>query len=137
MDNLTPSQRKKAMANVKSQDTNPEMKVRHLVHSLGYRYRLHRKNLPGNPDLTFPRFKKVIFVHGCFWHQHEGCPASKRPTSNTSYWNQKLDRNVKRDKSNQDKLNKLKWSPLILWECQTRNEEVLKRILLNFFSEDR
>jgi DNA mismatch endonuclease (patch repair protein) len=131
-DNLTPEQRKKTMARVKSQDTTPEMKVRRLVHSLGYRFRLHRKDLPGKPDLVFPRLKKVVFVHGCFWHGHKGCKASKRPSSNTEYWNTKLDRNKKRDQDNIKKLIAAGWEPLIIWECQIKDAIELRRVIIKF-----
>ena len=133
-DNLSPEQRRKTMASVKSKDTTPEMRVRRLVHAQGLRFRLHREDLPGKPDLTFPRFNKLIFVHGCFWHGHEGCEASKRPASNTEYWNKKLERNRTRDKANQARLRALGWKPLIIWECQTRDREELRRIILRFFS---
>ena len=79
------------MSRVKGEDTKPEKKVRSLVHAMGFRYRLHRKDLPGKPDLVFPKQKKIIFVHGCFWHQHKGCPSATRPTSNIAYWNKKLE----------------------------------------------
>jgi len=125
-DNLTPEQRRKTMARVKSQDTEPEIKVRRLAHALGFRFRLHRKDLPGKPDLVFPKLKKVIFVHGCFWHGHEGCEASKKPSSNTEYWNKKLDRNKKRDQDNLKRLISVGWEPLIIWECETKKDNELK-----------
>ena len=123
------------MARVKSQDTTPEMIVRRLAHSLGFRYRLHRKELPGKPDLVFPRLKKVIFVHGCFWHGHDGCKASKRPSSNTEYWNAKLDRNKKRDQDSLKKLMAAGWEPLVIWECQTKDENELKIIISGFLKK--
>lgn len=135
-DNLTLEQRKRTMASVKSKDTTPEKKVRSLVHSLGFRYRLHRKDLPGNPDLVFPRLKKIIFVHGCFWHGHDDCQAAERPASNKSYWNQKLDKNKKRDKENQKKLHSLGWQYLIVWECQMKDSTSLKRKIINFLNEN-
>jgi len=100
-DNLTPEQRKRTMTQVHSKDTQPEMRVRRLVHSLGYRYRLHRKELPGNPDLVFPKRRKIIFVHGCFWHGHDCKAGRKRPKANEEYWNAKLARNRDRDATNQ------------------------------------
>jgi DNA mismatch endonuclease (patch repair protein) len=134
-DNLTKDQRRAAMANVKSKDTGPEMKVRKLIHGMGYRYRLHRKDLPGKPDLVFPGLKKVIFVHGCFWHGHKGCAASQRPTSNTEYWNAKLDRNLKRDQKNLKALEELGWRPLVIWECQTRDETKMRRAIVRFLGK--
>jgi len=134
-DNLTPEQRRYTMASVRSKDTKPEIKVRRLVHGLGYRYRLHRKELPGNPDLVFPSRKKVIFVHGCFWHGHKNCPAAKRPLSNQDYWLPKLDRNKKRDQAHADKLRKLGWGILTVWECQTKDEKKLETTIKNFLGK--
>lgn len=135
-DNLTPEQRRRTMASVKSKDTTPEMKVRRLVHSLGYRYRLHRKDLPGNPDLVFTKYRKVIFVHGCFWHGHSGCKASKRPASNTDYWNRKLDGNIQRDKVNLAELKRIGWKTLVIWECQVKDVSQLRELLIEFLSKD-
>jgi DNA mismatch endonuclease, patch repair protein len=111
------------MALVKGKDTSPEKKVRSIVHRMGYRFRLHRKDLPGKPDIVLPRHKKVIFVHGCFWHGHEGCPRSHRPTTNTEFWDSKLDHNMKRDRSNQKRLKEMGWNVLVVWECQLKNIE--------------
>lgn len=113
------------MAKVRSQDTKPEVLVRSLIHRMGFRFRLHNKHLPGNPDIVLPRHKKIVFVHGCFWHQHEGCPHAARPASNIAYWNKKLDGNVRRDKANLEKLAALGWRVLVIWECETRNREQL------------
>lgn len=131
-DNLTPEQRRKTMARVKSQNTTPEIKVRCLAHALGFRFRLHRKDLPGKPDLVFPKLKKIILVHGCFWHGHDGCEASKRPSSNEEYWNKKLDRNKKRDQDNLKRLRSTHWEPLIIWECQTKDQNELGLIISDF-----
>ena len=129
MDTVSKKKRSEIMSNIRSKDTLPERKVRKLVFSLGYRYRLHYKKLPGKPDLAFPRIKKVIFVHGCFWHQHKKCSISHKPLSNKSYWHKKLDRNVKRDKENRNKLSKLDWKSLVIWECQTKKPQaILKKI---------
>lgn len=122
------------MAKVRGENTSPERLVRSLVHKMGYRFRLHRKDLPGKPDIVLPRHKKVIFVHGCFWHQHEGCPHAARPTSNTEYWNKKLDRNVIRDREHLQKLEYLGWSVLIVWECETRDHEKLLEKLQGFLT---
>lgn len=134
-DNLTGEQRRKAMRRVKSKDTSPEMKVRRLVHQLGYRYRLHGKDLPGTPDLIFPKLKKVIFVHGCFWHGHKDCPAAARPTSNIEYWNAKLDRNLERDGKNMERLKSLGWEPHIIWECQVKKNDELETLILSILSD--
>ncbi len=124
-DVFSPEQRSEIMAKVRSQDTKPEVLVRSLIHRMGFRFRLHNKHLPGNPDIVLPRHKKIVFVHGCFWHQHEGCPHAARPASNIAYWNKKLDGNVRRDKANLEKLAALGWSVLVIWECETRNREQL------------
>ncbi len=113
------------MAKVRSRDTKPEVLVRSLIHRMGFRFRLHDRRLPGNPDIVLPRHKKIVFVHGCFWHQHEGCPHAARPESNVAYWNKKLDGNMRRDKANLEKLAALGWRVLVIWECETRNRERL------------
>jgi len=121
-DVFTREERSRVMATVKSADTTPERKVRSIVHRLGYRFRLHRRDLPGNPDIVLPRHRKVIFVNGCFWHQHPRCSAADRPASNTEYWNKKLNRNIQRDRKNLRALRKAGWHPLVIWECQLKNE---------------
>lgn len=110
----------------------PEMKVRKLVHGLGYRFRLHRKDLPGKPDLAFPSRRKIIFVHGCFWHSHGSCKIAHRPKSNLDYWTPKLERNRSRDIGNLEKLSALGWKVLVVWECQTSNELRLRAQLSRF-----
>lgn len=109
------------MAAVKGRDTKPEILIRKLLFSLGYRFRLQRKDLPGRPDIVLPRYKTAIFVNGCFWHQHEGCKASRIPASNTEYWSAKLSRNVERDKKNQALLREMGWNVLVIWECEIKN----------------
>jgi DNA mismatch endonuclease, patch repair protein len=132
MDNLTRAQRTATMARVRSRDTKPELVVRRLIHSLGYRYRLYRSNLPGRPDLVFPKQRKAIFVHGCFWHGH-WCRAGKnRPRSNVSYWSPKLLRNQLRDVVNRKALQKLGWKVLVLWECQIGNSARLRSRIEKF-----
>ncbi|WP_259397709.1 very short patch repair endonuclease, partial [Burkholderia cepacia] len=105
------------MRRIRSKDTAPEMAVRRLTHGLGYRYRLHRKDIPGKPDLVFPARRKVIFIHGCFWHQHPGCREGRPPKSNAAYWLPKLERNQQRDKAALEKLAALGWNALVIWEC--------------------
>jgi DNA mismatch endonuclease, patch repair protein len=121
-DKLSGEQRSENMRCIKSTGMKPEMLVRRLVHSMGYRYRLHRKDLPGKPDLVFGPRKKVIFVHGCFWHGHdaEGCPDRRTPKSNVSYWSPKLARNKSRDAERVIALEKAGWKVLTIWECETR-----------------
>ena len=110
------------MANIRSKGMKPELIVRRLTHSMGYRYRLHRKDLPGKPDLVFPARRKVIFVHGCFWHQHAdpACKIARRPKSNLDYWLPKLQRNVERDAEHRDRLSALGWQVLVIWECEVK-----------------
>lgn len=124
-DPLTPEQRSERMSRIRNADTKPEMAVRRLVHGMGYRYRLHARDLPGNPDLVFRRRKMVIFVHGCFWHQH-GCRQYRQPLTKLSFWEPKLARNKERDAETLSDLRKLGWQALVIWECQVRNETVLR-----------
>ena len=118
-DPLTRGERSERMALVRPKDTKPEIRVRKLVHSLGYRYRLHARDLPGRPDLVFRRRRKVIFVHGCFWHQHN-CPmGSRMPKTRVGFWREKLEGNKKRDIKIERQLKKDGWYVLVIWECQT------------------
>ena len=118
-DPLTREERSKRMSLVRAKDTKPEMRVRKLIHSLGYRYRLHARDLPGRPDLVFRRRRKIVFVHGCFWHQHN-CPMGNRiPKTRVSFWREKLEGNRKRDTVIGRQLRKEGWSVLTIWECQT------------------
>jgi DNA mismatch endonuclease (patch repair protein) len=130
-DKLTPARRSANMARIRAKDTKPEMLVRRLVHGLGYRYRLHRRGLPGTPDLVFTPRRKVIFVHGCFWHQHT-CPAGRIPASRRDYWEVKLQRNVDRDAETQAALRADGWQVLTIWECETKDREALAERLKNF-----
>jgi len=136
IDPLTPEQRRYTMASVHSKHTKPEMKVRSLVHGMGYRYRLHRKDLPGKPDLVFAGRKKVIFVHGCFWHGHDCKAGRKRPKTNSEYWLRKLGRNKERDVANQIALHELGWRVLILWECQLKDMDVVAERVRLFLDDD-
>jgi len=135
MDTLTPAQRSERMSRVRSKDTKPELTVRRLVHSLGYRYRLHGRKLPGNPDLVFASRRKVIFVHGCFWHRHPRCRNTRLPKSRLDFWRPKLESNRKRDLKNQRKLRRLGWRYLVVWECQTKNMERLSERIIDFLEE--
>ena len=134
-DVFTVEQRSAIMRRVRSTDTAPELRVRRLAHLLGFRYRLHVKTLPGAPDLVFAKRKRVVFVHGCYWHQH-GCPASIRPASHQAYWNAKLDRNMIRDEKNVHLLLDQGWRVLVVWECEARQEEALKEKLGQFLAGD-
>jgi DNA mismatch endonuclease (patch repair protein) len=126
------------MAAIRSSGMKPEMAIRSLVHRLGYRFRLHAKDLPGKPDLVFRARKKVIFVHGCFWHQHQSkfCPDGRAPKSNLGYWAPKLARNVNRDDRNQSELKAMGWRVLIIWECEaTRGGPALARRIRQFLGD--
>jgi DNA mismatch endonuclease (patch repair protein) len=134
MDTLTPSDRSARMALIRATDTKPEMVVRRLVHAMGYRYRLHVKGLPGRPDLVFRRLRKVIFIHGCFWHQH-ACPAGNRmPKSRIEFWRNKLEGNKARDAATVGQLRRLGWKVLTLWECDLRNLPRVERRIRRFLS---
>lgn len=132
MDVFSRAKRSQIMSRVGGKNTKPEIAVRSLLHSLGYRFRLHRKDLPGKPDITLPKYKKVIFVHGCFWHGHEDCPRSKRPSTNEEFWREKLDKNIERDKETVTALKKLGWDVLTVWACEVKDTNKLKTKLLSF-----
>ena len=133
VDHLSAELRSRLMGRIRCTDTQPELKVRRLVHAMGYRYRLHRRDLPGTPDLTFTGRRKIIFVHGCFWHQH-GCRRGMRPSSNRDFWNRKLDRNIHRDQETVAALKRNGWSILVVWECETNDLTKLANRLKNFLS---
>jgi DNA mismatch endonuclease, patch repair protein len=122
-DTLTAAQRSERMARVKGKDTNPELVIRKLVYGLGYRYRLHVRELPGSPDLVFRKLRKIIFVHGCFWHRHPAatCKLARLPKSRVSFWRAKLEGNQRRDKTNVRRLRRDGWKVLQIWECQLAN----------------
>ena len=122
------------MSRVRGRDTKPEMLVRRLTHRMGYRYRLHRRGLPGSPDLVFPSRMKVIFVHGCFWHQHpdSACKLARLPKSKLDFWGPKLETNRERDERNLVLLAELGWDVLVIWECQINNREQLQARIREF-----
>lgn len=132
MDTLSPRQRSRQMARVRSRDTGPEMVVRRLLHRAGFRYRLHAAELPGAPDVVFPARRKVIFVHGCFWHRHAGCPRNRTPKSHRAFWVRKLTGNRRRDQRNLRRLRRLGWSVAVVWECETGATTALERRLRRF-----
>src|SRR5436190_18951571 len=117
-DRLTVTERSAQMSRIRCSNTKPELTLRQLVHRLGYRYRLHRGDLPGRPDLVFPSRRKVIFVHGCFWHQHSGCRDATMPKSRTEFWTEKLLRNVQRDREQHRSLIATGWAVHVVWECE-------------------
>ncbi|MDB6135584.1 MAG: vsr [Verrucomicrobiales bacterium] len=133
LDPLTPRERSWNMSRIRSTDTKPEMMVRRMLTAMGLRYRLHRRDLPGKPDLVFGPRRTVLFVHGCFWHQHPGCRAARIPTGNREFWEKKLNRNTERDAQTCQTLRSLGWRILTVWECETRDPEKLQRRLAMLF----
>ncbi|MCY3567009.1 MAG: very short patch repair endonuclease [Chloroflexi bacterium] len=133
-DNLTPEQRSYCMSRIRSKDMTPELAVRSMTHRMGFRFRLHRKDLPGKPDLTLARHRAVIFVHGCFWHWHQDpdCPIAGLPKSNLEYWTPKLTRTRERDNEHLSALHELGWRTLVVWECELRNSDAVFDRLQHF-----
>lgn len=132
MDIVSPERRSALMSGIRGKDTKPEIAVRKLAHRLGYRFRLHRRDLPGSPDLVFPGRRKVVFVHGCFWHRHPGCRFAYNPKSNVQTWQTKFDTNVARDARVRSELDQLGWGVLTIWECETTDLEMLADKLTKF-----
>ncbi|WP_092224963.1 very short patch repair endonuclease [Desulforhopalus singaporensis] len=128
-DHLSKDKRSWNMSRIRSKNTKPEMIVRSLLHRMGYRFRLHRRDLPGTPDIVLPKHKIVIFCHGCFWHQHLECKRAAKPKTNTDYWENKLLNNVKRFKINKRELETQGWRVIIIWECETKSIETLTQII--------
>lgn len=129
VDQISAERRSAVMAKIKGKDTGPELRVRRAAHSLGLRFRLHRADLPGKPDLVFPKFRLAVFVHGCFWHQHAGCRRASMPKSKTDYWEAKLRRNVERDALNASALESMGWRSVVIWECETQDTKNLGDII--------
>ena len=123
---MTPEQRRACMSTIGSRNTTPEKRLRSDLHRAGFRFRLHVKSLPGTPDIVFPRRRKVIFVHGCFWHSHS-CKRGSRPKSNTDFWDRKLDTNRKRDARNRRRLSMLGWRSLTIWECEVHSSKAVRK----------
>jgi DNA mismatch endonuclease, patch repair protein len=128
-DTVSKAVRSSIIFRVNRENTGAELQVRSILHHLGFRFRLHRKDLPGKPDIVLPRHHTIVFVHGCFWHQHEGCRRSRRPTSSSQYWNTKLDKNRQRDRRITEQLVKSGWKVIIAWECELKNREFLSERL--------
>lgn len=124
-DTLTRQERSERMRRIRAENTKPEWLVRRMLHNAGYRYKLHRRSLPGKPDLVFPSRKTAIFVHGCFWHQHQGCKVAHTPKSRSEYWEEKFRRNVERDAANEAALKSMGWRVIVVWECETADSESL------------
>lgn len=132
MDRYGPEKRSAVMSTVKGRDTRPEKAVRKIAHALGFRFRLHRRDLPGTPDLVFPNRKAVIFVHGCFWHQHPECRRATTPATRPEFWQSKLARNVARDQEAIASLNEHGWRVLIIWQCETRSPVFIQNAIEQF-----
>lgn len=133
-DRFTPEERSRIMAKVKGRNTKPEILVRRLLHRLGYRFRLHRKDIPGKPDIVLPRHRKIILVHGCFWHGHD-CKRGTRPEANADFWNAKIKKNMERDARNTEELRRLGWDVLILWSCEIKDSDKLAERLQCFIEQ--
>lgn len=131
MDTLSISDRSDLMSRIRSKDTKPELVIRSMLHRLGYRFRLHRRDLPGKPDIVLPRYKKIILVQGCFWHGHD-CKLASKPKSNQGYWNSKIQLNRTRDEKNLRLLEEQRWDVLELWECEIRKFEGIEERILEF-----
>jgi DNA mismatch endonuclease (patch repair protein) len=131
VDHLTKEKRSHNMAKIKSMNTKPEITVRSVLHRLGYRFRLNRCDLPGSPDIVLPKHKVVIFVHGCFWHGHIGCKRAHIPASNIEYWTKKINKNCTRDILVQNSLMDLGWRVFVIWECELKNIEAVRKKLLH------
>lgn len=137
MDKLTSERRSELMAQVRSKDTGPEVAVRKVLHAKGIRFRLHRTDLPGKPDIVIPRRRMVIFVHGCFWHGHVGCPKGRLPKSNLEYWKPKIVANRKRDEENTLKLRAMGWAVLTIWQCEIKDLQSFSAVLDDVLGRDR
>lgn len=134
-DVFTPQERSAVMRAVRSADTGPEMAVRRAAHALGLRFRLHRTDLPGKPDLVFPKHRLALFVHGCFWHGHDCARGARTPATNADYWRAKIARNIARDARTEAGLAAAGWRTAVIWECETRNADALRRIILDRIAE--
>jgi DNA mismatch endonuclease, patch repair protein len=134
-DTLTPAQRSERMSRVRGKDTAPEMKLRRLIHGMGYRYRLHVGDLPGKPDLVFPSRHALIFMHGCFWHRHANCKLARLPKSKLDFWETKLEQNRQRDLGYRERLRAMGWRVLIVWECELHNLDHVSRVVREFLGE--
>ena len=135
-DIVSPEKRSQMMSGIRSKNTKPEITVRRWLHKNGYRFRLHRKDLPGKPDVVLPKYKTVIFVHGCFWHRHNGCKYCITPKTRTDWWLNKFEGNIQRDSLVLAAYRDIGWNPLIIWECQIKDNS-FKIILSSFFSTKR
>lgn len=136
-DVFTSEERSRVMGRVRSRDTTPERVVGAALRRERFRFEMHREDLPGKPDFAHARRRKIVFVHGCFWHGHPGCPHAQRPASRRDYWDQKLDRNRERDRRTRAALRRAGWDVLIVWECETRRADFLRNKLVRFLARER
>lgn len=135
MDVMTSAERSAHMARIRAKDTRPEVVVRRAAHALGLRFRLHRSDLPGSPDLVFPRYRRALFVHGCFWHRHQNCRLAYSPRTNAEFWKAKFERNVERDARAIEALRQAGWKTSIIWECETRQAGTVPEKLSGLFKD--
>jgi DNA mismatch endonuclease (patch repair protein) len=137
-DKFTPEKRSRIMSAVRSKNTGPELLIRRFLRSKGVGYRIHNASLPGKPDITVPRYKVAVFIHGCFWHGHEGCPRGRLPKSRVEYWSSKIEANKQRDRLVEKRVSEAGWQPLVIWECQLRTQKAasvtLDHLLDNLYS---
>mgnify|MGYP002725888557 CR=1 FL=1 len=133
-DVFSPEKRSRIMSAIKSKNTKPEIRVRKLLHAMGYRFRLHKKDLPGKPDIVLPRHKKVVFINGCFWHGHKGCKRATTPKTRTDFWKNKIDKNKERDLNCVRRLRSKGYGVLTVWECETKNLDKLSKRLERYFA---
>lgn len=136
VDHISPERRSWLMSRVKGKHTTPEVRVRRAAHAMGLRFRLHRKDLPGKPDLLFPRHRIALFVHGCFWHRHGNCSKASIPRSRIDFWKSKFEKNVSRDAECQEALRRAGWHVAVVWECETKSDEILSAKLMSLFQLD-
>jgi DNA mismatch endonuclease (patch repair protein) len=137
MDRISKKHRSWNMSRIKNKNTQPEIIIRSLLHKLGYRFRLHRRDLPGIPDIVLPKYKTAIFVHGCFWHRHSGCKFAYSPKSRVQFWEKKFERNVSVQKKAENELDQMGWRVFVIWECELANLELVMQKLTLFLKENR
>lgn len=136
MDPFNASKRSEIMSHIRGKDTDVEKRVRSLIHSLGYRFRLHVDGLPGKPDIVLPKYGSIVFVHGCFWHGHNRCKRASIPQTNKEFWTRKIAGNIQRDRRAIRELHNLGWKVLVVWQCQTKNRASLENRIAKFLGKD-
>ncbi|MFC1545201.1 very short patch repair endonuclease [Gemmatimonadota bacterium] len=135
MDTISPEHRSWNMSRIRGKDTKPELLVRSILHRMGYRFRLHRRDLPGSPDIVLPKYRTAIFVHGCYWHRHQGCVYAYTPKTRVEFWQEKFKENVARDAKAQRSLEESGWNVLMVWECEVQNPEKVAQVLKQFLDD--